>query len=310
MRFGDVAQAQCDRINPCLMRQFIHRIFKRQHAHGLARCAHGSRTCAVHPRDAVRIGAVFTRVQKVRGQCDGFAERFTGQVRYRCIVADRGQMPLCICRQPQPLLGRTAPHRGLEHLRARHHNAHRTAQRLGRDCGPHGFGGQAKFRTKAAADIGGQKPDIGRINAQGIGQFIPVIFQHLIGPVQRQLVAFPAGNRGMRLHRGTGLGRGGIIGVDTDMRGSHGGVHIALFRLLGLWRVYLRRPIKRIGDSLFNNIGNGNILRCMAGLLKGFSHNKRDGLAEIRNIPRALNGCFVRGALGRVSQQAFIRNKG
>ena len=132
-------------------------------------------------------------------------------------MANCRQIALRVCRQTQPLAGAAAAHRCLEYLRAGHDYAYRPLQFLGRDCSSHRFGCNAQLGPETATDIGGQNTDIFSVDTQGIRKLVTVVFKHLVGAIQCQLVALPLRQGRMWLHCRAVLRGRRIHGVNAGM---------------------------------------------------------------------------------------------
>ena len=112
-------------------------------------------------------------------------------------------------------------------LRTRNGDLHRPPHLARAQRRQQRIGAQEQLRPEAAADIGGDEPDILLGNAQRLGHVAHAPGDHLVGCPQRQLVAVPGGDAGVRLHHRMALIRRRIGLLELDRRAGEGAVEIA-----------------------------------------------------------------------------------
>ena len=151
--------------------------------------------------------------------------------------------------------------------------------------------------------------DIVRHDMQRVGQFVDIEIEHLVAAAQGQLVAVPAGNRAMRLHRGAVVARRAIDLVDGKRRVPHRLIKIALVELIVLRQIgvsVLRFRVK--GRIAFRLVADLQPVRAVPCLLERLGNHQRDRLAEIVNLLGTLRRRFVGTALRRPPQQPVVGN--
>ena len=302
-----IALSQLDRIDAGRFRQLVQCIFQHLHADRLARCADRTAAGTVDARYLDTELAVLAAIEKMRRLRDRFVETFPGQVGYQAFMADTGQHAIFAAGQTDMLPRFRPPHRGFEHLRPRQGNADRLAHFLGGQRGGNRFRRNAQLGAKSAADIGRQHADIVRHDMQRIGQFVDIEIEHLVATAQGQLVAVPAGDCTMRLHRRAVVARRAIDPVDGERRVLHRLVEVALvelvvFRQIGVCILCLGIE----GPMAHGLVADFQDVRPVARLLESLRDDQRDRLAEIVNLLRPLRRGLIRTALRRPSQQPVV----
>ena len=307
MHLRNVALAQLDRIDAADIGQLVHRIFQRDHADRLTGRADGAGAGAVHAGHFHVHPPVFPGVDEVGRLHHRLVEILAGQVGHQAVMAKTDQLAVRIRRQPNMLARFGSAHDRLEHLLAAQRHHHGLAEFPGRDGRRHGLCRNAELGAEAAPHERAEHADILRIDLQRIGQLVDIVIQHLIAAAQGQLVAFPAGDRTMRLHRGAVMARCAIDLIDHGHRLLHGRVQIALIEL-----IVLRALMRHIGRFGIEHAIGGHIIthlqtmRAMPRLLEGLGNHQGDRLTEIGDLVRPLDRRFIGGALCRIAQETLI----
>ena len=74
----------------------------------------------------------------------------------------------------------------------------------------HGLVADPQFGAEATSHERGQKMHILWVDPKSIGQFIHIVFEHLVRPAQGQLVAVPLRDRGVGFHCRRAMSAGAI----------------------------------------------------------------------------------------------------
>ena len=61
------------------------------------------------------------------------------------------------------------------------------------------------LEPKPPPTIGREQADLLRLDAEGVGELVAVVLEHLVAAAQLQAVAVPGGDGGVRLHRRAGV---------------------------------------------------------------------------------------------------------
>ena len=144
---------------------------------------------------------------------------------------------------------------------------------------------------------------------QRVGQFVDVEIEHLIAAAQGQLVAIPAGDGAMRLHRSAIMAGCAIDLINAKGSVGHRLIEITLIQLIIFRQVsvgVIRLRIK--GSIAFCFIADVQNIGTMARLFKCLRDHQRDRLAEIIDLLCALRRRFIGAALRGSSQQAVVGN--
>ena len=145
--------------------------------------------------------------------------------------------------------------------------------------------------------------DILWVDPKGVGQFIHIVFEHLVRPAQGQLVAVPLRDRGVGFHRRRAMPACAIGFVHGVGGLRQGGVQITLGGLFFLRCLDLCRF--QVGDRIVGRDLKLDHMGRMAGLLERIGDHQTHGLTDIGNLAVRLHRCFVRGALGGITQEGL-----
>ena len=301
-----VAYAQLDRVDPERLGQFVHGAFQRQHADRLARRAHGGRNRDVQrhqPVTGLPVGAGIHRPGLVRGT---LVILFRGQVAGQHVMPDRLDMPFGVGADADPLHRVGTVGGNVEDLLPGEGDLHRPAGLTRADRGQDGVCIHPQLGAEAAADIAADDADISERQPEGPGDRLLRLVEHLVGGEDREPVALPHRDGGMRLHHRVALQRRGVGHVEPYRGGAEGADEIAIcgvgraLRLLGHFR-----EAGIGGQRVFPGLPvvlHAHPVGRRARLLEGLGDHQRDRLAVMPHFRAGKHGAglaMVAAALWR-----------
>ena len=174
-------------------------------------------------------------VQSERAERDRFHEAAIGALAHDAVMREREQLAVLVGGEPDSLMRIGTAVNVVEQLRARHRDLDRATDLLRGNRGQHRLRPE-HLRPEPAADIGRQDAHLVRRNADRLGEHGLCDGENLQTRMQRELVAGPHRDRGMRFHRSMHLVGGGIDLVDRHParcgRRRHRRIDIALGNVL------------------------------------------------------------------------------
>ncbi|MNU80222.1 hypothetical protein D3C71_698460 [compost metagenome] len=285
VHFRVVQDAENDGVHFQLVRHLVHRDFQRHHARRLARRAHGVAFRQVEHGQAHGRHAVRSRIQQPRLHHGRFRLP-PFQVAGPRFMADGRDLAVARGADAQALDGGGPVRRVVDHQGPRQGDLDGTPGRARAQRRQQGFRAHEQLAAETAADIRRNDTHLVFRYPQSARQIAAAPVHHLVRRPHRHLVAFPGGNRGVRLHH-----RVRLVGCRVHGVQAHGGmaigagevarlaVGLAIFRLggaaLGLGQVEHTRLL---------DILDVKQLCGRAGLLEGFRHHQRDGLVVMFNV--------------------------
>ena len=299
---GVVDDAQLDRVHAQLLGQFVDRHFQRHQARSLAGRAHGVAFGQVQRRQ-LHLHQPVGRGVKQAGLLGRRLGAAAGQIAGPALVADGGQLAVRRGAQADALDRRRTVGGVVEHQRPLQGQLHRPAGRLGAQRGEDGVGADEQLPAETAADIGRDQADIVLGNTQRLGDVAAAPGDHLVGGPDRQLVALPGGDGGVRLHHGVGVIGGGVGLVQLDRGGGESGVEVADTGV-GIALAGRRRAVLGAGQVEaalgalvldLDQVGGG------AGLLEGLGDHDGHGLMVVLDLRTAQEVGGVEVALGQLA---------
>jgi len=175
----------------------------------------------------------------------------------------------------------------------------RPARRPRAERSEDGVGTDKQLAAKTAADVRRHKTDILFRHAKRLGDIAVSPGNHLVRRIERQLIAFPAGGRSMRLHHRMRLIGRAVGRIEADRRRHEGASEIA--------NRGLRRSVDSVGLGFRRGVlAGGQIERTIAvavvdkdqlrrgtRLFECLSDDDRDGLMVVLDIGAAEQLCRV-----------------
>ena len=252
-----------------------------------ARRAHGARHHRVHPHDILLRGEIRRRVHD-RGDR---SERLDPHAVDRCFIDaamhDRLDLSFRVGADRHRLPRRGAPTIAGEGLRPRHHQPHRPAEHFGGTRRHRAMAERQCLGAEAAANIGRDQPHILERHAEPFG----IGARHAVEPLARlphgELVAFPARDQAMRLHRRLVFARRVVGGADADRGRGERRLGVAPFLGHGVDRdAVAGLAVAEVDDGRGLVIADLDQGRGRDRLLEGLGHDRRDMLAREGDVAR------------------------
>ena len=201
--------------------------------------------------------------------------------------------------------------RDVKDLLPRQRDFHRALELPRRDRRQDRIGIDPELAAEAAADERADQPHILDRNFQGCRDDLLPLIEHLVRGVQDQLVAVPHRERGMRLHHGVTLQRGGVGHVELHRSGGECACEIT-HRTVGCrahrFGCGTRASIEVVAQRVFSVrpiVFDVDQVSGRPGLLKTFGNHEGNRLAVTRHLragEHRMGFAVIAGALrGRVA---------
>ena len=274
-----VDDAETNRVHAQLLRHLVHRDLERHHARRFAGRAHRIGFGQVEHREMGLGQPVVAGVEQLRLVGRSFRAA-AGQVARPRLVRDRGDLAGLI-RADADALDRRRSVGGVVHqLRPGERNLDRPPRRLRRERRHDRVGAHPQFSAEPAADIRRDDADLLLGDQQRLAHVAHRPSDHLVAGPQRQFVAVPRRDGGVRLHHHVALVGRGIGGVELHRRAGEGarevtarGLHLVA---LGDRRAVLDRLqlVLALGAGIIDADALGGVAR----LLERLGDDDRDRL--------------------------------
>ncbi|MNV59283.1 hypothetical protein D3C71_1516970 [compost metagenome] len=165
--------------------------------------------------------------------------------------------------------------------RPRQRDLDRAPDRFGRECRQHRIDAQKQFTAEAATDKRRHQMHLLLVHAERDGEIRTPPINHLARRPDRNLIAVPRGDRGMRLHHRMRLVGGCVFGLERHRGCRKSCLEITSrtvrfrgrIRCLGIGHLSLE-----VEGTLFRRVIDPDQSCCRTRLLEGFGHDDGDGL--------------------------------
>ena len=276
-----VEDAQLHRVHVQRLGEFVHRAFQGEHAHPLAGRAHGGAGGQPEFGQPGANQAVFARVEQL-GLVGGGLGVPAGQVAGKGVVPHGDEAARLLGPEPQALHGGGAVAGVIENLVPGQHHLDRAPELPRRRRREHRVGVEQQLGAEAPAHVGADDADVLLRHLQGLGQAPVDPVQNLVRGVEREPVAFPVGEAGMRLHRRLRLVGGGVGHVHPNRRRAEGPVKVAHHAVFGVaGRFCLPELRGEVVGSVQAAVTHPDEAGGGAGLLEGVGHHQGNRLVVV-----------------------------
>ena len=199
INLGVVENTKLDGIDADFLGDLVNRDLERHQAGRLSRCPHGVALWKIECRQPHRRHAVFTGIKQT---ClhDGGLGISTLNVARPALMRDGRDLAVAFGADADALDGRRAVGRVVDEKRARQRDLDRAFRSLGPESGQQGICPQKQLTTETAANERRHQMDFLLVDVERGRQIGSPPVDHLARRPQRQRVAVPCGDRGMRLH--------------------------------------------------------------------------------------------------------------
>ena len=192
-----------------------------------------------------------------------------------------------LCRAEADALNRRrAMGRVVEHQRTGQRHFHRASRRARAERREQRVRANEQLAAEAAANVGRDQPHVLLWQPERLRQIRHAPVDHLVRCPDRDSVAIPGGNRGVRLHHRVRLVGRGVGRIELDGRGGEGAREIAHRRIRRSaddarrrrGRVLRRSQVERAVGA---HVLDANALRRGAGLFEGLGDDQADRLVIV-----------------------------